>query len=116
VIGPLLVGYIRDAQLAAGVERALVYDRTLYILAGLLVVGLISNALIRPVAAKWFMKEEDVAALQAKAAALSPGAGGSYGIGTGGLDAKSALAWVIVGIPILWGVWNTLNSAVAIFR
>ena len=32
VVGPFLVGYIRDAQLQAGVERALVYDRTLYIL------------------------------------------------------------------------------------
>ncbi len=116
VIGPLLVGYIRDAQLAAGVERALVYDRTLYILAGLLVIGLICNSLIRPVAAKWFMKEEDVAALQAKAASSSSGVGGSYGIGTGGLRAKAIVAWVIVGIPILWGVWKTLDSAVAIFR
>jgi MFS family permease len=114
VIGPLLVAYIRDAQLAAGVDRALAYDRTLYILAGLLVVGLICNALIRPVLAKWFMREEDVAALRAKAAA--PVATGGYGIGKGGLDAKAVLAWLVVGIPILWGVYNTLTSAVAIFR
>jgi MFS family permease len=115
VIGPLLVGYIRDAQLAAGVDRAQVYDRTLYILAGLLVIGLVCNALIRPVASKWFMKEADVAALQSKVVETPPGAGGSYRIGKGGLDLRTALAWVAVGIPILWGVWKTLSSAVAIF-
>jgi len=116
VVGPLLVGYIRDAQLAAGVERALVYDRTLYILAGLLVIGLICNALIRPVASKWFMKEDEVAALQARTARVSAGVGGSYGIGKGGLELSTGLAWLAVGVPILWGVWKTLVSAVAIFK
>jgi MFS family permease len=115
VIGPLLVGYIRDAQLAAHVDRALVYDRTLYILAGLLVIGLICNALIRPVASKWFMSEADVAALQTKLAAQSPGAGGGYGIDRGGLDLRAILAWLVVGIPVLWGLWKALNSAAAIF-
>jgi MFS family permease len=115
VVGPLLVAYIRDAQLQAGVERALAYDRTLYILVGLLVIGLICNALVRPVASKWFMKEEDVAALQAKMTADSAGPGGSFGIGVGRLDTKAALAWLVVAIPILWGVWKTLQSAVAIF-
>ena len=116
VVGPLLVAYIRDAQLQAGVERALAYDRTLYILVGLLVIGLICNALVRPVAPKWFMKEDEVAALQAKTAAASAGPSGSYGIGKGRLDAKAIVAWLVVGIPILWGVWKTLDSAVAIFR
>jgi MFS family permease len=115
VIGPLLVGYIRDAQLAAHVDRALVYDRTLYILAGLLVIGLACNALIRPVAPKWFMSEADVAALQTKLAAQSPGAGGGYGIDRGGLDLRANLAWLVVGVPVLWGLWKALNSAAAIF-
>ena len=61
IVGPLLVGYIRDAQISAGVERALVYDRTMYILAGLLAVGFICNALVRPVATRWFMKESPAA-------------------------------------------------------
>ena len=112
----MLVAYIRDAQIQAGVERALVYDRTLYILASLLVIGLVCNALVRPVASKWFMKEEDVAALQAKTATAAAGPRGSYGIGTGTLDAKAIVAWLVVGIPILWGVWKTLDSAVAIFH
>jgi MFS family permease len=115
VIGPLLVGYIRDTQLSLGVERALVYDRTMYILAGLLVVGLVSNALIRPVAQKWFMKDSDVAALQAKAASATMGPSGSFGIGKGGFDGKAALFWAFVCIPLAWGVWKTLDSAAKIF-
>ena len=115
VVGPLLVGYIRDAQLSAGIDRALVYDRTMYILAGLLVVGLIANSLIRPVAAKWFMKDADVAALQAKAAAANTGPTGSFGIGLGGLDSKALLFWAFVSVPLAWGVWQTLQNAVKIF-
>ncbi|MGD0849709.1 L-lactate MFS transporter [Bradyrhizobium sp.] len=115
VVGPLLVGYIRDAQLSAGIRRALVYDGTMYILAGLLVVGLICNFLIRPVADKWFMKDADVAALQAKAAAANAGPTGSFGIGLGGLDAKAMLFWAFVSVPLAWGVWKTLESAIKIF-
>ena len=29
---------------------------------------------------------------------------------------KLILAWGLVGIPLLWGVWNTLVSAVPLFR
>jgi hypothetical protein len=25
-------------------------------------------------------------------------------------------AWVLVGVPLLWGVWNTLLKAAALFR
>lgn len=27
-----------------------------------------------------------------------------------------ALAWVLVGVPLLWGVWNTLQKAAALFQ
>jgi len=114
IIGPVVVNYIREAQIAAGVPRAQVYDFTMYILAGMLVLGLICNALVRPLADKWFMKPDEVAALQAKGAAASTG-GGSYGIGKGGLDAGTAAFWAFVGIPLAWGVWITLQNALKIF-
>jgi len=116
VIGPLLVGYIRDTQLQAGVERSLVYDRTMYILVGLLVIGLICNLLVRPVADKWHLTKEEAARLQAESAENEAAVQhGSYGIGTGGLDVSAALFWAFVSIPLLWGVWMTLQSAVKIF-
>ena len=117
VIGPLLIAYIREAQIAAGVPRSSVYDYTMDILAGFLVIGLIANLLVRPLAKRWFMPESEVAGLQARErASAAVVAGGDYGIGGGGLSGGALLAWAVVGIPILWGVWITLNNALVLFR
>jgi hypothetical protein len=62
------------------------------------------------------MSTDEVARLQA-ASAKSEAAiqHGSFGIGKGGLDARSALFWAFVGVPLAWGVWKTLESVVKIF-
>jgi MFS family permease len=109
VLGPLVIGYIRDAQIAAGVERDQVYDRTMYILAGFLVVGLICNALVRPVAARWFMKDGEPTSSQATAPT------GAFGIDFGRFDIAATAAWAAVGLPLAWGVYKLLDSAVKIF-
>jgi MFS family permease len=117
IIGPVVVNYIREAQLAAGVPRAHLYDYTLYILAGMLVVGLICNFLVKPVDAKWCMSAEEVAKLQAASAKSDAAiARGSFGIDKGGLDWQAAAFWAFVGIPLAWGVWITLQSTAKIFQ
>ena len=113
VVGPLVISYIRDAQIAAGVERAQVYDRTLYILSGFLALGFVCNALVRPVAAKWLMKES-AAQVPAASAARSV-EGQSEDVGVAAFGPLVGLAWVLVGVPIAWGAWQTLQSAVKIF-
>jgi MFS family permease len=115
IIGPVVVNYIREFEITAGVPRDHVYDVTLYILSGMLVLGLICNLLVRPLKEKWFMKPEEVAALQAKGASATATQSGSFGIGKGGLSFSSALFWLFVGIPLAWGVWKTLISAMKIF-
>ncbi|KNY31673.1 MFS transporter [Agrobacterium sp. SUL3] len=116
IAGPVVVNYIREAQIAAGVAPGpALYTSTMYILAGMLAIGLVANALVRPLPEKWFMSDAEVAALQAKTAAASAGPTGSFGIGRGGLDAKAAFAWIAVGIPLLWGVWVTVRSSLALF-
>jgi MFS family permease len=116
ILGPVVVNYIREAQISAGVAPGpALYTGTMYILAGMLVLGLIANAMVRPLSDKWFMSDEEVASLQAKTAAANAGPTGSFGIGTGGLDAKAAMAWAVVGIPLLWGIWVTLRSSFALF-
>lgn len=115
ILGPVVVNYIREFQIAAGVPREQVYDFTMYILCGMLVIGLIANMMVRPLEAKWYMSDEEVASLQAKTAAANAGPTGSFGIGKGGFDAKAAFAWAVVGIPILWGVWVTLEKTAALF-
>jgi MFS family permease len=111
VIGPVLVSYMREAAITAGVPRSSVYDVTMYLLAGLLVIGLIANVMVRPVARKWFMPDADVAALQVKAT-VSPLAGSSA---AGGVGLTAVLAWAAVGLPILWGVWITLTKVAVLF-
>ena len=49
VAGPVLVNYIREYQIAHGVAKANAYSVTMYLMAGLLVVGFISNYLVTPV-------------------------------------------------------------------
>ena len=115
IVGPVVVNYIREFQINAGVPRAQVYDFTMYILAGMLVVGFICNLMIKPVDPRWYMKEEEVLALQAKTTSTAMAAGGSYGIDRGGLDGAAVIAWLIVGVPIAWGVWITLSKAWVLF-
>jgi hypothetical protein len=49
VAGPVLVNYIREYQIAHGVAKANAYSVTMYLMASLLVVGFIANAMVRPV-------------------------------------------------------------------
>jgi len=115
IIGPVVVNYLREFQLAAGVPRDKLYDSTMYVLCAMLVAGLICNYLIKPVDPKWHMSEAEVAKLQAASASKEATVQhGSFGIGKGGLDIRAAAFWLFVGIPLAWGVYKTLESAAKI--
>jgi hypothetical protein len=55
VFGPTLLTYLRSYQLARGVAHAEAYTVTMYIMAGLLVVGFVCNALVTPVDARYHL-------------------------------------------------------------
>ena len=116
ILGPVAVNYIRQYQVDRGLTGADAYAATIYVLCGMLVIGLIANALVKPLDNKWFMKPEEVAALQAKTASADAIiAHGSFGIDRGRLDLTALLAWAAVGIPALWGAWYTLVKTAALF-
>jgi MFS family permease len=48
IVGPALVNYIREYQIDHGVAKAASYNTTMYIMASLLIVGFIANAMVRP--------------------------------------------------------------------
>jgi MFS family permease len=113
VAGPMLIAALRQAQLGNGVPKSLVYDGTLYIMAGLLAVGLICNLLIRPVREKHRMTDEallrerslqheDTAAADARTAAR------------GGFGVLGVIAWLAVGIPFAAGLYIALQKAAAL--
>jgi MFS family permease len=109
IIGPVVVNYIREAQIGAGVPRALVYDRTMYILAFMLVLGLICNSLVRPVAARWFMNPAEYTT------GPVPDVVNEGGVDAGHMTPAAILAWAGVVIPITWGVWITLSKSLVLF-
>ena len=116
ILGPFLMNYIRDFQLSHGVPKAQVYDTTMYILVGLLVVGLICNLLIKPVDPKYQMTDEELAAEKRKAhEVVASDAAVVAPAGAGGFTPMVFLAWLAVGIPILWGAWLTLQKALVLF-
>jgi hypothetical protein len=108
IIGPVIVNYLHDTRLAAGVPRDRIYGEIFYLLAALLALGFLCNA-----HAKWHMTEDAGKTVAGRAAGIRAGGGG--GIGRGGLDAEAVLAWAAVGIPLSWGVWKTLENAAKIF-
>lgn len=117
VLGPVLITYLREAQLAAGVERAAAYDMTLYILAGLLVLGFVCNMLVRPVADKYFMTEAELAA--ERALSHDKGADSARSLewhAAPGSLPLVLLAWAVVVIPLAWGVWITLQKTAVLFH
>ncbi len=51
VLGPVLVNYIREYQIGRGVPKAEAYSVTMYLMAGLLLIGFAANVALKPVRA-----------------------------------------------------------------
>ncbi|MBS1157847.1 MAG: yhjX 1 [Proteobacteria bacterium] len=118
IFGPVLVNYIREYQLEQGVARAEAYTITMYILAALLVLGLLCNWLIRQVAEEHHMTAEELATEKKDAddthqhfvkdvSALASEVRHSW---------RVTLAWLAVWIPLGWGGWMTVQKTIVLFR
>jgi hypothetical protein len=109
---------MREYQLGLGIPREQVYNQTMYILVGMLVIGLICNLMVRPVADKWFMTDAELA--EEKRLAHDRAAANEVGVGTTTFRETSSaivvLAWLAVGIPLAWGVYKTLINVSKFFN
>ncbi len=114
IVGPVVIAAVRENQIASGVSASLVYDRTLYIMAGLLFVGLICNLLVRPVNPDVTMSAEELARERAlghedrASASAETAARGPFG-------ATGVVAWLAVGVPFLIGLVIALQKAAGLF-
>ena len=131
VAGSEVIVRVRDAAIEAHVPKAEVYNRVLYVMVGILALGFICNLLVRPVHERWLMRKggqpgpldkagdkAGIAAargqgLPAQAAAYAP-ATSSQGIGLGGLSGAALIPWLIVAVPVAWGLYKALLSAAKI--
>jgi MFS family permease len=118
ILGPLIVGYLRDYQLARNVPPAQVYDLIAYVLCGLLALGFLCNLLVRQVASKHYMTEAELDA-ERKLVNEAVRLAGLSETQKMRLDRTPASwlvgAWAAVGLPILWGVCMTLQKAWVLF-
>ena len=116
VIGPVVLNYMRDFQLGQGLPPEQVYNQTMYILVGMLVVGLICNWLVRPLNPKWFMTAEELAHEKQLAHEKVKATDVEATIKS---EASSpmllVLAWAAVGLPLAWGVYRTSLTAAKFF-
>jgi len=116
VLGPLLIGYLRQYQLDHGVQKAQVYSFTMYVLAALLALGFLRNLLVRPVAAKKLHDQAQLAQLDAEQHLVTrPATAAVAGDGTPSPGWLVTAAWLAVSIPIAWGVLVALQKAVILF-
>jgi MFS family permease len=120
ILGPSLVAFIRESQIESGVPAAQAYNTTMYILAAMLVVGLVCNLFMRPVADRHFMTDAEIerersrAVQNGQAAAVHATATLDWHASPGSWKWVAA-AWFLVGIPIAWAILRTLNAATALF-
>lgn len=117
LLSPLLINIIRDFQLNAGVPRAQAYSVTLYIMACFLVAEFFFAIMIRPVNSKYYMTEEEVHAvkaaldekvMKAQASGVVPPAKPTS-MGT------LVICWLIVGIPLVWGIYQVALQTAKMF-
>ncbi len=122
ILGPVLINYIREFQLSRGVPTDQVYNVTMYILAGLLVVGLICNLLVRPLNDKHFMSDDELEkerklahdrSVKNEEATRSNGKTITADVSH---PVFIFLAWSAVGLPLLYAMWIVVGKALILFQ
>ena len=116
IVGPVVVNYMHDVRLEAGVPFDQVYAPIFYVLAGMMVVGFVANLLVKPVADKYFMTEAELGAEKKIAHEKSlVEVDKSIVAPTKGLQPLAIAAWLLVLIPISFGIWSTVQKAAILF-
>ncbi|MFA6041465.1 MAG: OFA family MFS transporter [Methylophilus sp.] len=118
IVGPVIVNYMHDTRLEAGVPFNQIYAPIFIVLAGLLVVGLIANFLIKPVDDQYYMSAQELADVrkQSHEVSMSNISTSAKVTTTGGSTSIVAiLAWLAVLIPISYGILVTIQKAATLF-
>jgi len=121
ILGPVVVNYMHDTGLEAGVPFDQVYGPIFLTLAGLLVIGFIANLLVKPVAEKYYMTDAELAAEHKLAHDQSVAISGAAGRSAEAAKPVNhplltVMAWALVLIPISYGVWSTIQKTWVLFH
>lgn len=118
VLGPVIVNYLRDYQLEHGVPASQAYNVIMYVLAALLLLGFVCNLFVKPVAEKHYMSDAELEAERQLAHEKSIKLNGDKveSQQTEGHRLLVVVAWVLVAIPISYGIFSTLQKAWILFH
>lgn len=123
ILGPVVVNYMHDTRLEAGVPFDQIYGPIFLALAGLLVIGFVANSLIKPVDEKYYMTDAELELEHQLAHEKSLAANGGKSVASTAMILKpanhpvlTAFVWALVLIPISYGVWSTLQKAWVLFH
>lgn len=122
ILGPVVVNYMHDTRLEAGVPFDQIYAPIFLTLAGMLVIGFIANLLVKPVADKYYMTDAELEYEHQLAHDQSAAANGGVSK-QAALEVKPAAhpllvvaAWTLVLVPISYGVWSTIQKTWVLFN
>jgi MFS family permease len=127
VAGPVLVNYIREYQIDHGVAKAEAYTVTMYIMAGLLLVGFVCNALMRQQLRRSWIVTGEPRERSRTEPAVQPPLGMGQISDTVRQDSAAAqqsatsslilvVRWVWVAVPLSWGILETVRASLSFFR
>ncbi|MGB4810959.1 MAG: OFA family MFS transporter [Methylophilaceae bacterium] len=118
ILGPVIVNYMHDTRLEAGVPFDKIYAPIFLVLASMMVIGFIANWLIKPVAEQYYMTDAELALAHQQAhekvmtnKESKPG----HNSQVTSQPILVILAWALVLIPIGYGIWMTLQKAWGLF-
>ncbi|OSI07478.1 membrane transporter [Neisseria animaloris] len=117
VLGPVLVNYIRQSQIDSGVPAAQAYSITMYIMAALLVAGLLCNLWVKPVHEKHHDKSVKEAAEShnpSDETTLSDAYLAVDRVSHGGMKVWSR--WALAAVPLSYGVVMVFAKVMDLFR
>src|SRR5439155_1077477 len=113
------VGLLSLFQIERGVVKADAYNLTMYIMTGILLLGFLCNFAIRRVSERHYMTPHELEAEQSllrrsaagAAASAAPADAPTAGTMPPARLLMAAIAWLLVGAPLAWGIGSTLRKA-----
>ncbi len=113
VAGPFIINGFLDSAGGAGTLTAESYRPALFTMVGVLAVGFVANLLIRPVASRFHTDTSEQRASDAEERQVATQA--ERELSPGSSQARLVLSWAVVGLMLVYGVYETAVTAVKLF-
>ncbi|MBD8605311.1 OFA family MFS transporter [Aeromicrobium sp. CFBP 8757] len=111
VVGPLIINGFLDAKGEPGQLNAGDYRPALLTMVAILAVGFVANLAIRPVASKFHEEKKAVA----DSPEQTSGAAAGHDVAVDKAGPLLVVAWVVVLIPLVYGIYETVVKAANLF-